>query len=78
MENAILFFGNDRTPGSISFLFNFPANTQDSFLGDVVDDAVHDAPANEVQLCNGRGKTLKLDPLRTTKRIEKLFRIAIQ
>jgi hypothetical protein len=51
---------------------------QDSFLGNVVDDAVDDAPANEIQLSNRRRKPLKLDPLRTTKWVEKLFRVAIQ
>jgi hypothetical protein len=59
-------------------LFKFPADTQHSFLSDVVDDAVDDAPANEIQLGNRRRKPLKLDPFRTTKRIEKLFRIAIE
>jgi hypothetical protein len=51
---------------------------QDSFLSDVVDDTVDDAPANEIQLRDRRSKSMKLDPLRTAKRIEKLFRIAIQ
>jgi hypothetical protein len=51
---------------------------QDSFLGDVVDDAVDDTPANEIELCNRRRKPLEIDPFRTTKRVEKLFRIAIQ
>jgi hypothetical protein len=51
---------------------------QDSFLSDVIDYAIDDAPANEIQLSNRRRKPLKLNPLRTTKRIEKLFRIAIQ
>jgi hypothetical protein len=59
-------------------LFKFPADMQDSFLGDVVDDTVDNAPANEVQLRDCRRKSLKLDPFRTTKRVEKLFRIAIQ
>ena len=59
-------------------LFEFPADMQHSFLSDVVDDTVDDAPANEIQLCNRRRKSLKLDPFRTTKWIEKLFRIAIQ
>ena len=59
-------------------LFEFPADMQHSFLSDVVDDTVDDAPADEVQLSNRRRKPLKLDPLRTTKRVEKLFRIAIQ
>ena len=59
-------------------LFKFPADVQDSFLSDVIDDTVDYTPANEIQLCNRRSKSLKLDPLRTTKRVEKLFRIAIQ
>ena len=59
-------------------LFKFPADMQHSFLSDIVDDAIDDAPANEVELCNRRRKSLKLDSFRTTKRIEKLFRIAIQ
>jgi hypothetical protein len=59
-------------------LFKFPADMQDSFLSDVIDYAIDDAPANEIQLSNRRRKPLKLNPLRTTKRIEKLFRIAIQ
>jgi hypothetical protein len=59
-------------------LFEFPADMQHSFLSDVIDDTIDDAPSNEIQLRNCRRKPLKLDPLRTTKRIEKLFRIAIQ
>jgi hypothetical protein len=59
-------------------LFKFPADMQDSFLGNVVNDTVDDTPANEIQLCNRRRKSLKLDPLCTTKWIEKLFRVAIQ
>ena len=59
-------------------LFEFPADMQHSFLSDVIDDAVDDAPADEIQLSYRRRKSLKLDPLSTTKRIEKLFRIAIQ
>jgi hypothetical protein len=59
-------------------LFKFPADMQHSFLSDVVDDAVDYTPANEVELCNRRRKSLKLNPFRTTKRVEKLFRIAIQ
>jgi hypothetical protein len=51
---------------------------QHSFLSDVVDDAVDDTPANEIELCNRRRKSLKLDPLSTTKRVKKLFRIAIK
>jgi hypothetical protein len=51
---------------------------QDSFLSDIVDDAIDDTPANEIELCNRRRKSLKLDPLSTTKRIEKLFRIAVK
>lgn len=62
----------------VTYLFKFPADMQDSFLSDVVDDTIDDTPANEIQLSNRRRKPLKLDPLRTTKRIEKLFRIAIQ
>jgi hypothetical protein len=46
---------------------------QDSFLGDVVNDTVDDTPANEIELSNRRRKPLKLDPLCTTKRVEKLF-----
>jgi hypothetical protein len=61
-----------------TYLFKFPADMQDSFLSDVVDDTVDDAPANEIQLRDRRSKSMKLDPLRTAKRIEKLFRIAIQ
>lgn len=59
-------------------LFEFPADMQHSFLSDVIDDTVDDTPADEIQLGDRRRKSLKLDPLRTTKRIEKLFRIAIQ
>jgi hypothetical protein len=51
---------------------------QDSFLSDVVDDAVDDAPANEIQLSNRRRKPMEIDPLRTTKRVKKLFRVAIK
>ena len=59
-------------------LFKFPADVQDSFLSNVIHNTIDDTPANEIQLCNRRRKSLKLDPLRTTKRVEKLFRIAIQ
>jgi hypothetical protein len=59
-------------------LFEFPADMQHSFLSNVVNDTIDDAPANEIQLCDCRRKPLKLNPLRTTKRVEKLFRIAIQ
>ena len=62
----------------VTCLFKFPADMQHSFLSDVVDDAIDDTPANKIQLSNRRRKPLKLNPLRTTKRIEKLFRIAIQ
>jgi hypothetical protein len=58
-------------------LFKFPADMQDSFLGNVVNDTVDDTPANEIQLCNRRRKSLEFDPLCTTKRIKKLFRVAI-
>jgi hypothetical protein len=51
---------------------------QDSFLSDVIDYAIDDAPANEIQLSNRRRKSLKLNPLCATKRVEKLFRIAIK
>jgi hypothetical protein len=73
MENAILFFDLARLS-----LFEFPADMQHSFLGDVIDDTIDDTPANKIQLRDCRRKSLKLDPLRTTERIEKLFRIAIQ
>ena len=59
-------------------LFKFPADMQNSFLSDVIDDTIDDTPANEIQLCNRRRKSMKFDPLRTTKWVEKLFRIAIQ
>jgi hypothetical protein len=59
-------------------LFKFPADMQDSFLSDVVDYTIHYAPANEIQLSDRRRKPLKLDPLRTTKRVKELFRIAIK
>jgi hypothetical protein len=58
-------------------LFKFPADMQDSFLGNVVNDTVDDTPANEIQLCNRRRKPLEIDPLCTTKRVKKLFRVAI-
>jgi hypothetical protein len=51
---------------------------QDSFLSDVVDDAIDDTPTNEIELCNRRRKPLELDSFRTTKWVKKLFRIAIQ
>jgi hypothetical protein len=51
---------------------------QHSFLSDIVNDTIDDAPANKIQLRDRRRKSLELDPLCTTKRIEKLFRIAIQ
>jgi hypothetical protein len=51
---------------------------QDSFLSDVVDYTIHDAPTNEIQLSDRRRKPLKLDPLSPTKRVKKLFRIAIK
>jgi hypothetical protein len=51
---------------------------QDSFLGNVVDDTVDDTPANEIQLSNRRRKSLEVDPFSTTKRVKKLFRVAIQ
>jgi hypothetical protein len=59
-------------------LFKFPADMQDSFLGNVVNDTVDDTPANEIQLCNRRRKSLEIDPLCTTKWIEKLFRVAVK
>jgi hypothetical protein len=51
---------------------------QDSFLSDVVNDTVDDTPANEIQLCNRRRKPLEIDPLCTTKRVKKLFRVAVK
>jgi hypothetical protein len=51
---------------------------QDSFLGNVVNDTVDDTPANEIQLCNRRRKPLEIDPLCTTKRVKKLFRVAVK
>ena len=59
-------------------LFKFPADMQDSFLGNVIDYTVDDTPANEIQLRNRRRKPLEFDPLCTTKRVKKLFRVAIQ
>jgi hypothetical protein len=59
-------------------LFKFPADMQDSFLSDVIDYAIDDAPANEIQLSNRRRKPLKFNSFRTTKRVKKLFRIAIK
>jgi hypothetical protein len=59
-------------------LFKFPADMQDSFLGNVIDYTVDDTPANEIELCNRRREPLEFDPLCTTKRVKKLFRVAIQ
>jgi hypothetical protein len=53
-------------------------NAEDTLIIHVVDDAIHDAPANEIQLSDRRRDTHEFDPLRTTKWVEKLFRIAIQ
>ena len=53
-------------------------NAQDTLVVHVVNDAIHDAPPNEVQLCNRRRDAHEFDPLRATKWVEKLFRIAIQ
>jgi hypothetical protein len=62
----------------LGFYFLTATNAHDSFLSDVIDYAIDDAPANEIQLSNRRRKPLKLNSFRTTKRVEKLFRIAIQ
>jgi hypothetical protein len=53
-------------------------NTQDSFLRDVVDNTVDDAPPNEIQLSNRRRDAHEFDSFRTTKWVKKLFRIAIK
>jgi hypothetical protein len=53
-------------------------NTQDSFLRDVVDNTVDDAPPNEIQLSNRRRDAHEFDSFRATKWVKKLFRIAIQ
>jgi hypothetical protein len=53
-------------------------NTQDSFLSDIVDNAIHDAPPNEIQLSNRRRDAHEFDSFRATKRVKKLFRIAIK
>jgi hypothetical protein len=51
---------------------------QDSFLGDIVDDTIDDAPTDEIQLGDCCRQTHKLNPLSSTKWIKKLFGIAIQ
>jgi hypothetical protein len=47
-------------------------------LDEVPDDAVGDAPLDEVELGDGRRQTLKLDAGRPTKRVKELLRVAIQ
>ena len=54
-------------------LFEFPADMQHSFLGNVIDYTVDDTPANEIELCNRRRKPLKLYPLCTTKGSKNFF-----
>jgi hypothetical protein len=48
------------------------------FCNKVLDNSICDAPADEVELGNGRGQAFKLDALRTAKRVEELFRVAIE
>jgi hypothetical protein len=54
------------------------AATQHFFRSHVLDDAIGDAPPNEIELGDRRCHAVKLDPLRTTKRIKELLRISIQ
>jgi hypothetical protein len=62
----------------LGFYFLVATNTQDTLLIHVVNDAIDDAPPNEIELSDRRRDAHEFDTLRTTKRIEKLFRIAIQ
>jgi hypothetical protein len=62
----------------LGFYFLVATNAKDTLLVHVIDDTVDDTPANEIQLCNRRRKSLKLDPLCTTKRVKKLFRVAVK
>jgi hypothetical protein len=62
----------------LGFYFLVATNAKDTLLVHVIDDTVDDTPANEIQLCNRRRDAHEFDPFRTTKRIKKLFRIAIQ
>jgi hypothetical protein len=48
------------------------------FCNKVLDNSIRDAPADEVELGNGRGQAFKLDALRTAERVEELFRVAVQ
>jgi len=54
------------------------ADLENTLLGDIVDDTIHDAPTNKVQLGDSCRQTHKLDPLSSTKWIKKLFGIAVQ
>jgi hypothetical protein len=62
----------------LGFYFLVATNADDTLLVHVIDDTVDDTPANEIQLSDRRRDAHKLDSLRTTKWVEKLFRIAIQ
>jgi hypothetical protein len=44
----------------------------------ILDDAVRDAPANEVELCDRRHETLELDAGRPAERVEELLRVSVQ
>jgi hypothetical protein len=50
----------------------------DEALLQIADDAVGDAPLDEVQLGDGRSQALELDAGRTTERIEELLGVAVQ
>ena len=54
------------------------AATQHFFRSHIVDDPVGDAPPDEIELGDRRRHAMKLDALRTTKRIKELLRITIQ
>jgi hypothetical protein len=47
-------------------------------LLEIFDDAVRDAPPNEIELGDGRHETLKLDTGRPAERIEELLGVAVQ
>lgn len=48
------------------------------FFDEIINDAIHDAPLDEVELCDGRHKTLEFDAGRATKGVEELLRVSIQ
>ena len=63
----------------VTIFFNFRAVSQQLlFSKEISDDAIRDAPANEIKLGDGGNQPLEFDALRSTERVEKFFTVPVK